>query len=231
MEFFVLFLFLLIPIRYRFILEIKHLAVTVEFIFGLYKKTMELPGKKRERTADADEKMEELLFADEERPAAAQRAEMILADEMEPEKAPEEMKENKAEKHKESEDEGKGKKKKHPPLWKQLRFAVHNGLAENIFKALAAVLAHSMPRKWDFCGEFGTGGSDADRPACGDGKGVFSGSCENVVWKYIEPSYKLKGKGQGRIIPFYAVYIVLRLAASAPARQFWRYRQGGIHDE
>ena len=54
--FFVLFLFLLIPIRYRFILEIKHLAVTVEFIFGLYKKTMELPGKKRERTADADEK-------------------------------------------------------------------------------------------------------------------------------------------------------------------------------
>lgn len=36
--FFVLFLFLLIPIRYRFILEIKHLAVTVEFIFGFYKK-------------------------------------------------------------------------------------------------------------------------------------------------------------------------------------------------
>ena len=149
--FFVLFLFLLIPIRYRFILEIKHLAVTVEFIFGLYKKTMELPGKKRERTADADEKIEELLFANEERPAAAQRAEMILADETEPEKAPEEKtKENKAEKHKESADEGKGKKKKHPPLWKQLRFAVHNGLAENIFKALAAVLAHSMPRKWDF---------------------------------------------------------------------------------
>lgn len=116
--FFVLFLFLLIPIRYRFILEIKHLAVTVEFIFGLYKKTMELPGKKRERTADADEKIEELLFADEERPAAAQRAEMILAEETEPEKAPEEKtKENKAEKHKESADEGKGEKKKHPPLW------------------------------------------------------------------------------------------------------------------
>lgn len=110
--FFVLFLFLLIPIRYRFILEIKHLAVTVEFIFGLYKKTMELPGKKRERTADADEKIEELLFADEERPAAAQRAEMILAEETEPEKAPEEKtKENKAEKHKESADEGKGEKK------------------------------------------------------------------------------------------------------------------------
>lgn len=54
--------FLLIPIRYRFILEIKHLAVTVEFIFGLYKKTMELPGKKRERTADADEKIEEFLL-------------------------------------------------------------------------------------------------------------------------------------------------------------------------
>ena len=54
--FFVLFLFLLIPIRYRFILEIKHLAVTVEFIFGLYKKTMELPGKNADRPACGDGK-------------------------------------------------------------------------------------------------------------------------------------------------------------------------------
>ena len=203
--FFVLFLFLLIPIRYRFILEIKHLAVTVEFIFGLYKKTIELSGKKRERIADTDEKIEELFFADEE--------------------------ENKAEKHKESADEGKGEKKKHPPLWKQLRFAVHNGLAENIFKALAAVLAHSMPRKWDFCGEFGTGDPMQTGLLAGMAKAFLPEAAKNVVWKYIEPSYKLKGKGQGRIIPFYAVYIVLRLAASAPARQFWRYRQGGIHDE
>ena len=157
---------------------------------------------------------------------------MILADEMEPEKAPEEKtKENKAEKHKESADEGKGKKKKHPPLWKQLRFAVHNGLAENIFKALAAVLAHSMPRKWDFCGEFGTGDPMQTGLLAGMAKAFLPEAAKNVVWKYIEPSYKLKGKGQGRIIPFYAVYIVLRLAASAPARQFWRYRQGGIHDE
>lgn len=185
--FFVLFLFLLIPIRYRFILEIKHLAVTVEFIFGLYKKTMELPGKKQERATD--EKIEELLFVDEERPAAAQRAEMILADETEPEKAPEEkMKENKAEKHKESADEGKGEKKKHPPLWKQLRFAVHNGLAENIFKALAAVLAHSMPRKWDFCGEFGTGDPMQTGLLAGMAKAFLPEATKNVVWKYIEPS-------------------------------------------
>lgn len=151
---------------------------------------------------------------------------MILADETEPEKAPEEKtKENKAEKHKESADEGKGEKKKHPPLWKQLRFAVHNGLAENIFKALAAVLAHSMPRKWDFCGEFGTGDPMQTGLLAGMAKAFLPEAAKNVVWKYIEPSYKLKGKGQGRIIPFYAVYIVLRLAASAPARQFWRYRR------
>ena len=141
------------------------------------------------------------------------------------------MKENKAEKHKESADEGKGEKKKHPPLWKQLRFAIHNGLAENIFKAFAAVLAHSMPRKWDFCGEFGTGDPMQTGLLAGMAKAFLPEATKNVVWKYIEPSYKLKGKGQGRIIPFYAVYIVLRLAASAPARQFWRYRQGGIHDE
>ena len=121
--FFVLFLFLLIPIRYRFILEIKHLAVTVEFIFGLYKKTMELPGKKRERTADADEKNRGTPFADEERPAAAQRAEMILAEETEPEKAPEEKtKENKAEKTQRIGRRRERRKEKHPPLWKQLRF-------------------------------------------------------------------------------------------------------------
>lgn len=90
---------------------------------------------------------------------------MILAEEMEPEKAPEEKtKENKAEKHKESADERKGKKKKHPPLWKQLQFAVHNGLAENIFKALAAVLAHSMPRKWNFAESLVRG--IRCRPAC-----------------------------------------------------------------
>ena len=157
---------------------------------------------------------------------------MILADETEPEKAPEEKtKENKAEKHKESADEGKGEKKKHPPLWKQLRFAIHNGLAENIFKALAAILAHSMPRKWNFCGELGTGDPMQTGLLAGMAKAFLPGATKNIVWKYIEPSYKLKGKGQGRIIPFYAVYIVLRLAASAPARQFWRYRQGGIHDE
>ena len=202
--FFVLFLLLLIPIRYRFILEIKHLVVTVEFIFGLYKKTMELPGKKRERTADKAEAK----------------------------KAPEEKtKENKAEKHKESADEGKGKKKKRPPLWKQLRFAIHNGLAENIFKALAAILAHSMPRKWNFCGEFGTGDPMQTGLLAGMAKAFLPESTKNIVWKYIEPSYKLKGKGQGRIIPFYAVYIIVCLAVSAPARQFWRYRQGGIHDE
>ena len=143
----------------------------------------------------------------------------------------EKTKENKAEKHKESADERKGKKKKHPPLWKQLRFAIHNGLAENIFKALAAVLAHSMPRKWNFCGEFGTGDPMQTGLLAGMAKAFLPEAAKNVVWKYIEPSYKLKGKGQGRIIPFYAVYIVLRLAASAPARQFWRYRQGGIHDE
>lgn len=104
---------------------------------------------------------------------------MILADETEPEKAPEEKtKENKAEKHKESADEGKGKKKKHPPLWKQLRFAIHNGLVENTFKALAAVLAHSMPAKMGFLRRAWYGGSAADRPACGDGKGISSGSYE-----------------------------------------------------
>ncbi|MBF1129360.1 MAG: hypothetical protein HXL70_04860, partial [Dialister invisus] len=204
--FFVLFLFLLIPIRYRFILEIKHFAVTVEFIFGLYKKTIELSGKKRERIADTDEKIEELLFADEGRPAAAQRAKMILADKAEPEKAPEEKtKENKEEKHKESADEGKGEKKKHPPLWKQLRFAIHNGLAENIFKALAVILVHSMPRKWNFCGEFGTGDPMQTGLLAGMAKAFLPEATKNIVWKYIEPSYKLKGKGQGRIIPFYVV--------------------------
>ena len=93
------------------------------------------------------------------------------------------------------------------------------------------ILAHSMPRKWNFCGEFGTGDPMQTGLLAGMAKAFLPEATKNIVWKYIEPSYKLKGKGQGSIIPFYVVYIVLRLAASAPARQFWRYRQGGIHDE
>lgn len=170
-------------------------------------------------------------FADEERPAAAQRAEMILADETEPEKRLKKRRKKIKQKNTKNRQTKGKEKEKHPPLWKQLRFAIHNGLAENIFKALAAVLAHSMPRKWDFCGEFGTGNPMQTGLLAGMAKAFLPEAAKNVVWKYIEPSYKLKGKGQGRIIPFYAVYIVLRLAASAPARQFWRYRQGGIHDE
>lgn len=117
-------------------------------------------------------------FADEERPAAAQRAEMILADETEPEKAPEEKtKENKAEKHKESADEGKGKRKN------ILRCGSSCGLLS--IMDWWKILLRLSQRFWrTACRENGIlrrawyGGSAADRPACGDGKGISSGSYE-----------------------------------------------------
>lgn len=103
---------------------------------------------------------------------------MILADETEPEKAPEEKtKENKAEKHKESADEGKGKRKN------ILRCGSSCGLLS--IMDWRKILLRLSQRFWrTACRENGifaeslVRGSDADRPACGDGKGVSSGSCE-----------------------------------------------------
>lgn len=59
--FFVLFLFLLIPIRYRFILEIKHLAVTVEFISGFIKNDG-TAGKETRKNRGCGRKIEEFLL-------------------------------------------------------------------------------------------------------------------------------------------------------------------------
>lgn len=229
---FFIFLFLLVPIRYHFTFERKGLAVTAEFFFGLFKKTVEIPKKKKETAAESEEETGNTSFAGRET-AAAEKELPILPDKAKTEKASgeEAAEKGKTEKNKESAGQEKDGKKKHPPLWKQVRFAVHNGLAENIFKALAAILGHSMPRKWDFCGEFGTGDPMQTGMLAGMAKAFLPDATKNILWKYIEPSYKLKGKGQGRIIPFYAVYIILRLAVSTPARRFWRYRQGGIHDE
>lgn len=139
---------------------------------------------------------------------------MILADETEPEKAPEEkMKENKAEKHKESADEGKGEKKN------ILRCGSSCGLLSimdwrKIFLRLSQRFWRTACRGNGILRRVRYGGSDADRPACGDGKGVFPEAAKNVVWKYIEPSYKLRGKDREESFPSmrYTLYCAWRQA-------------------
>ncbi|MDU5282544.1 MAG: hypothetical protein E6164_08240, partial [Dialister sp.] len=118
-----------------------------------------------------------------------------------------------------------------PSVFKQIHFAIHNGLAEEIFKTVYSLFHHSKPRSWCIYGEFGTGDPMTTGLTEGMAHAFLPDITESVVWKYLEPSYKIKGKGRGRIIPLYAIYIILRLAVSQPARRFWRYRQGGMKDE
>lgn len=211
----VILILLIIPIRYRFTFEMKKLTIRVAVLFDLYTKTIEIPKKKKKEIPESGENI-----SVEEETVLIEKKEPILLEE-DGSRAEEKFKEKDEEK----------KEKKKPPLWKQARFALRCGLVENIYQALSAVLFHSIPRQWDFWGEFGTGDPMETGMLAGMAKAFLPEATRNVVWKYVEPSYKLKGKGQGRVIPFYVVCIVLRLLASVPMRQFWRYRQGGIHDE
>lgn len=215
---FFIFILLIIPVRYSFTFEMKKLTVKVETLFGLYTKIIEIPKEKKKEISESEENKD---FEEETEPIKKEEAVILEENGSVSEK-----------KNGKDEDTGEDKDKdKRPPLWKQLRFALRNGLAENVCKALAAILYHSIPRKWDFWGEFGTGDPMQAGMLAGMATAFLPDVTKNVVWKYVEPSYKLKGKGQGRAIPFYVVCIVLRLLVSAPAREFWRYRQGGIHDE
>ena len=55
----------------------------------------------------------------------------------------------------------------------------------------------------------------------------LSDETQGILWDYTERIVRLSADGQGRIIPIYALYIAIRLAASKEARDFWHFRKGG----
>lgn len=113
-----------------------------------------------------------------------------------------------------------------PSLWAQLRFAVRNGLAEKAFSAASALLRHSFPGRWEARGEFGTSDPMHTGVICGLTRAFFCRETKDVVWNYVEPKTDLTISAGGRILPLYAVYIVLRLILSKQAREFYHFRKG-----
>lgn len=113
-----------------------------------------------------------------------------------------------------------------PSLWAQIRFAVRNGLAEKAFSAGSALLRHSFPGRWEARGEFGTSDPMHTGVLCGLTRAFFCRETKDVVWNYVEPKTDLTISAGGRILPLYAVYIVLRLILSKQAREFYHFRKG-----
>jgi len=52
-------------------------------------------------------------------------------------------------------------------------------------------------------------------------------AAEEIRWNYVDKECTLTGKSEGRLIPLYVLYILIKLALSKPAREFWHFRQGG----
>ena len=213
-----LLLVLLLPIRYRFALQKWEISCEVSVLLGLWKKEISFDGSDDEGD---EEEIDDSVLAD-----MLQKAEQ--AHQEQPEK--EEINHSDVAKHflgsrEEEEDTD------HPSHMEQLRFALHNGLLEKILHGLACCLSHGWPKRWSIQGEFGTGDPMETGILCGMTAAFLPKETSGIVWNYLDKVIHLSGEGQGRIIPIYVIYIVLKIIISKEARQFWHFRQGGTQHE
>lgn len=256
------FLLLLVPVRYSFTADRKGITAEVSLFFGLLGKKKTFPDREEEKqeekpdrpvknssTSPPAEGKQEEKSETAERPAAPETP-------IPPEISAESGKDGAPEK-----DDGKISSREaqqeldqildaydraldeereagretelpeteeavRPSLWAQLRFAVRNGLAEKAFSAASALLRHSFPGRWEARGEFGTSDPMHTGVLCGLTRAFFCRETKDVVWNYVEPKTDLTISAGGRILPLYAVYIVLRLILSKQAREFYHFRKG-----
>lgn len=201
---------LLIPIRYTVTLVRWRLTLQVSVLFGLWRKEAELPSAREkplpqvEMTEEPEmDWMEEALTQaeeraeDKERPSASREAD-----------AYEEV-----------------ESKKGTSLWREIRFAMENGLAERVLHAAGKLLSHSFPRRCRIRGDFGTGDPMTTGVACGMAMAFLAQATKEIRWNYLEPVNTLSGEAKGRIIPLTMIYIAGRLLLSRPAREFWHFRK------
>lgn len=115
--------------------------------------------------------------------------------------------------------------KKGASLWREIRFAMGNGLAERVLHAAGKLLSHSFPRRCRIRGDFGTGDPMTTGIACGMAMAFLAQETKEIRWNYLEPVNTLSGEAKGRIIPLTMIYIAGRLLLSRPAREFWHFRK------
>ena len=199
---------LLIPIRYTVTLMRWRLTLSVSVLLGLWRKEIELPPAKEEPSPQVEmaeeppmDWMEEALAQAEEKAEVHER--LLDAAEAQVER----------------------EVKKGPSLWREIRFAMGNGLAEHVLHAAGNLLSHSFPSRCRIQGDFGTGDPMTTGIACGMAMAFLAQETKEIRWNYLQPVNTLSGEAKGRIIPLTMIYIVGRLLLSRPAREFWHFRK------
>lgn len=154
------------------------LTLQVSVLFGLWRKEAELPSAKEkplppvEMTEEPDmDWMEEALAQaeekaeDKERPSASREADAY--EETEPTKG--------------------------SSLWREIRFAMENGLMERVLHAAGKLLSHSFPRRCCIRGDFGTGDPMTTGMACGMAMAFLAQETKEIRWNYLEPVNTIGG--------------------------------------
>ena len=209
---------LLIPIRYTVTLVRWRLTLSVSVLLGLWRKEIELPpaGKEPspqvEMTEEPQVEMTEEPQTDWMEEALAQAEEKAEVHERLPDAAERQAESARAE-------------KKGASLWREIRFAMGNGLAERVLHAAGNLLSHSFPRRCRIRGDFGTGDPMTTGIACGMAMAFLAQETKEIRWNYLQPVNTLSGEAKGRIIPLTMIYIAGRLLLSRPAREFWHFRK------
>lgn len=209
---------LLIPIRYTVTLVRWRLTLSVSVLCGLWRKEIELPPAGEEPSPQVEMAEEPPMEMAEEAPMDWMEEALSQAEE-------------KAEVHErlpdaaEAQAESEAEEKKGASLWREIRFAMGNGLAERVLYAAGKLLSHSFPRRCRIRGDFGTGDPMTTGIACGMAMAFLAQETKEIRWNYLEPVNTLSGEVKGRIIPLTMIYITGRLLLSRPAREFWHFRK------
>lgn len=209
---------LLIPIRYTVTLVRWRLTLSVSVLLGLWRKEIELPPAREEPSPQVEMAEEPPMEMTEEPPmdwmeeALAQAEEKAEVHERLPDAA-------------EGQAESEAEEKKGASLWREIRFAMGNGLAERVLHAAGNLLSHSFPSRCRIRGDFGTGDPMTTGIACGMAMAFFAQETKEIRWNYLQPVNTLSGEAKGRIIPLIMIYIAGRLLLSRPAREFWHFRK------
>lgn len=207
---------LLIPIRYTVTLVRWRLTLSVSVLLGLWRKEIELPPAREEPSPQVEMAEEPPMEMTEEPPMDWMEEALSQAEE-------------KAEVHERLPDAAEAQvereEKKGASLWREIRFAMGNGLAERVLHAAGRLLSHSFPRRCRIRGDFGTGDPMTTGIACGMAMAFLAQETKEIRWNYLQPLNTLSGEAKGRIIPLTMIYIAGRLLLSRPAREFWHFRK------
>ena len=207
---------LLIPIRYTVTLVRWRLTLSVSVLLGLWRKEIELPPAGEEPSPQVEMAEEPPMEMTEEPPMDWMEEALAQAEE-------------KAEVHERlpdaAEAQAEREEKKGASLWREIRFAMGNGLAERVLHAAGRLLSHSFPRRCRIRGDFGTGDPMTTGIACGMAMAFLAQETKEIRWNYLQPVNTLSGEAKGRIIPLTMIYIAGRLLLSRPAREFWHFRK------